>query len=91
MKKMEHAMADYESLQQAKKIILPRRIIGKTAEYFFDQSVSLKDLEIRNYSERIIHKLDFLLLKLEKKISGSMTATEVFDVLLTVLAENDIN
>ena len=70
----------------AENTIWPRRIIRKTAGYFFHESVRLKDAEIRNYSERIIQKLDFLLVKLEGNISGSMSAKEVFDVLLTILA-----
>ena len=61
------------------------------AEYFFNHSVVLKDDEIRNYSEAIIQNLDLLLVKLEEEISGSVTARKGFDLLLDVLAENDIN
>ena len=43
------------------------------------------------YSEAIIRNLDFLLAKLEEKISGVTSPKEVFDTLLDVLANNDIN
>ena len=52
-------MVDYESLQQAEKTILLGRIIRKTAEYFFDQSVVLKNDEMWKYSERIMIKNRF--------------------------------
>ena len=59
-------MVDYESLQQAVKTILFRTIIRKTAEYFFYQSVVLKNDEMRKYSERIMIKLNFLVVKLDE-------------------------
>ena len=62
-------MVDYESLQQAEETILLRRIVRKTAEYFFDQGVVLKNDEMRKYSERIMKKLDFLVVKLDEKAS----------------------
>ena len=84
-------MVDYESLQQAEKTILLRRIIRKTAEYFFDQSVVLKNDEMWKYSERIMIKVDFLVVKLDEKSSGLMSTKQAFDVVLTVLVENDID
>ena len=63
---MKHTMVDYESLQQAVKTILLRTIIRKTAEYFFYQSVVLKNDEMRKYSERIMIKLNFLVVKLDE-------------------------
>ena len=66
---MEHTVVDYEFLQQAEETILLRRIVRKTAEYFFDQGVVLKNDEMRKYSERIMKKLDFLVVKLDEKAS----------------------
>ena len=82
---------DCESLQQAEKTILLRRIIRKTAEYFFDQSVVLKNDEMWKYSERTMIKIDFLVVKLDEKSSGLMSTKQAFDVVLTVLVENDID
>ena len=62
-------MVDYEFLQQAEETILLRRIVRKTAEYFFDQGVVLKNDEMRKYSESIMKKLDFLVVKLDEKAS----------------------
>ena len=62
-------MVDYEFLQQSEETILLRRIVRKTAEYFFDQGVVLKNDEMRKYSERIMKKLDFLVVKLDEKAS----------------------
>ena len=59
-------MVDYESLQQAEKTILLRTIIRKTTEYSFYQSVVLENDEMRKYSERIMIKLNFLVVKLDE-------------------------
>ena len=59
-------MVDYESLQKAEKTILLRTIIRKTAAYFFYQGVVLKNDEMRKYSERIMIKLNFLVVKLDE-------------------------
>ena len=88
---MEHMMVDFDALQSAEKKNLLRRIIRKTAEYFFELSVKLKNSEIRKYSEKIIEKLDFIFKRIETKITDSMNVAEVFNILLNVLADNDIN
>ena len=88
---MENTMVAYEALEVDEKKNAVKTYNQKKSKNFFNHSVILKDDEIRKYSEAIIRNLDFLLAKLEEKISGVTSPKEVFDTLLDVLANNDIN